>query len=167
MVAAAAERSGWGGKLPAGTGLGIATSFGQERDMPTWVACVARVRVARKTGAVTVEKLTIVTDAGTIVDPDGAHAQTEGAALWGLSMALHEATEFRNGQVADTNLDTYTPLRITDVPPLDIHFMPSNEPPVGLGEPATTVVGPAIANAIFAATGKRLRHLPMRAAELV
>ncbi len=167
VVAAAAERSGWGGKLPAGTGLGIATSFGQERDMPTWVACVARVRVARKTGAVTVEKLTIVTDAGTIVDPDSAHAQTEGAALWGLSMALHEATEFRNGQVADTNLDTYTPLRITEVPPLDIHFMPSNEPPVGLGEPATTVVGPAIANAIFAATGKRLRHLPMRPADLV
>ncbi len=167
VVKAAAQRAGWGGKLPAGTGLGIATSFGQERDMPTWVACVARVKVARKTGAVTVEKLTLVTDAGTIIDPDSAHAQTEGAALWGLSLALHEGTQFENGQVADTNLDSYTPLRITDVPPLDISFLPSSEPPVGLGEPATTVVAPAIANAIFAATGKRLRHLPMRPADLV
>ena len=167
VVAAAAARAGWGGKLPAGTGLGIATSFGQERDMPTWVACVARVKVARKTGVVTVQKLTIVTDAGTIIDPDGARAQIEGAALWGLSLALHEGTEFRNGQVADTNLDTYTPLRITQVPALDISFMPSTEPPVGLGEPATTVIGPAIANAIFAATGRRLRHLPMRPADLV
>lgn len=167
VVRAAATRAGWGGKLPAGTGLGIATSFGQERDMPTWVACVARVKVARKTGVVTVEKLTIVTDAGTIIDPDGALAQTEGAALWGLSLALHEGTEFRDGQVADTNLDTYTPLRITQVPALDISFMPSTEPPVGLGEPATTVIGPAIANAVFAATGKRLRHLPMRPADLV
>jgi CO/xanthine dehydrogenase Mo-binding subunit len=167
VVKAAADRAGWGGNLPAGTGLGIATSFGQERDMPTWVACVARVKVARESGAVTVEKLTIVTDAGTIIDPDSSRAQTEGAALWGLSLALHEGTEFRNGQVADTNLDSYTPLRVTEVPPLDIYFMPSAEPPVGLGEPATTVVGPAIANAIFAATGKRLRHLPMRPADLV
>ena len=125
--------------------------------MPTWVACVARVRVDRGSGAVFVEKLTIVVDAGTIVHPDGALAQVEGGALWGLSMALHEGTEFVNGQVKDTNFDTYTPLRIGDVPELDIEFIDSTEVPVGLGEPGTTVVAPAIGNAIFAAVGARLR----------
>jgi CO/xanthine dehydrogenase Mo-binding subunit len=130
--------------------------------MPTWVACVARVRVDRVTGDITVEKLTVVVDAGTIVHPDSANAQVEGAALWGLSMALHEGSEFVNGQPKDTNLDTYTPLRMGDVPDIDIEFVQSTEVPVGLGEPATTVVAPAIANAIFAACGARLRHLPIR-----
>jgi CO/xanthine dehydrogenase Mo-binding subunit len=161
VVRRAAERAGWGSALPSDTGLGIATSFGQERDMPTWVACVARVRADRATGVVNVVRLTIVVDAGSIVDPDGAQAQIEGSALWGLSMALHEGTEFVNGQVKDTNLHTYTPLRIGDVPELDISFVDSAEPPVGLGEPATTVVAPAIANALFAAVGARLRHIPM------
>ncbi len=161
-LAAVAKKAGWGAKLPANTGLGIATTFGQERDMPTWTACVAKVHVDRRTGAVKVQKLTLVTDAGTIVHPDGALAQVQGASLWGLSLALFEGTEFAKGQVADTNLDTYTPLRMSDVPELDISFTPSTEPPVGLGEPATTVVAPAIGNAIFAAVGARVRHLPIR-----
>ena len=104
----------------------------------------------------------MVVDAGTIVHPDGALAQVEGGALWGLSMALLEGTEFVNGQVKDTNFDTYTPMRIGDVPELDIEFVDSTEAPVGLGEPGTTVVAPAIGNAIFAAVGARLRHLPIR-----
>jgi CO/xanthine dehydrogenase Mo-binding subunit len=158
----AAQKAGWGAAMPKDTGLGIATTFGQERDMPTWNACVARARINRSNGMVTVEKLTIVVDAGTIVDPDSALAQVEGAALWGLSMALHEGTEFVKGQVKDTNLDTYTPLRIGDVPELDVEFIDSGEVPVGLGEPATTVIAPAIGNAIFAAAGVRLRHLPIR-----
>ncbi|PZO05397.1 MAG: aldehyde dehydrogenase [Lysobacteraceae bacterium] len=162
-----AEISGWGGTLPPDTGLGIATSFGQERNMPTWVTCVARVRVNRDTGVVTAEKLFLVTDAGTVVHPDGALAQTEGAALWGLSMALHEGTQFENGQVRDTNLNTYTPLRMGDVPELQIEFIASTEAAVGLGEPSTTVVAPAIANAIFNAVGVRLRHLPMRPADVL
>jgi CO/xanthine dehydrogenase Mo-binding subunit len=162
VVKRAAEKAGWGGALLTDTGLGIATSFGQERDMPTWSACVARVKVDRATGVVKLEKLTLVVDAGTIVHPDGALAQVEGASLWGASMALHEGTEFVNGQVKDTNLNTYTPLRMRDVPELDIEFISSTEAPVGLGEPATTVVGPAIANAIFAAVGVRLRHIPIR-----
>jgi len=161
VVRRAAQLSGWGTPLPATTALGLATSFGQERDMPTWVACVARVHVGRESGKVTVEKLTLVVDAGTIVDPDGARAQVEGGALWGLSLALHEGTLFVDGQVRDTNLDTYTPLRIADAPELDIRFIDSVETPVGLGEPATTVVGPAIGNAIFRAMGVRLRRLPM------
>jgi isoquinoline 1-oxidoreductase subunit beta len=158
----AAKKGGWGTAMPKDTGLGIATTFGQERTMPTWTACVVRVRVNRGNGVVTVEKLTIVVDAGTIVDPEGALAQVEGAALWGVSMALHEGTEFVKGQVKDTNFNTYTPLRIGDVPELDIEFIDSHEVPVGLGEPATTVVAPAIGNAIFAAVGVRLRHLPIR-----
>jgi isoquinoline 1-oxidoreductase beta subunit len=158
----AAEKAGWGSALLTDTGLGIATTFGQERDMPTWSACVARVKVDRATGVVKLEKLTLVVDAGTIVHPDGALAQVEGASLWGVSMALHEGTEFINGQVRDTNLNTYTPLRMQDVPEMDIEFIASTEPPTGLGEPTTTVVGPAIGNAIFAAVGVRLRHLPIR-----
>jgi len=156
-----AELSGWGQPLPADTGLGVATSFGQERDMPTWVTCVARVKVDRTSGRVQVEKLFVVTDCGTVVHPDGALAQTEGATLWGLSMALHEGTVFEQGQVRDTNLNRYTPLRIADVPEMQIEFIPSTEASVGLGEPATTVVAPAIANAIFAAVGARVRHLPI------
>jgi isoquinoline 1-oxidoreductase subunit beta len=158
----AAEKAGWGAAVPKDTGLGVATTFGQERAMPTWVACVARVRVDRSSGAVAVEKLTIVVDAGTLIHPDGALAQVEGSALWGLSMALYEGTEFVNGQVKDTNFDSYTPLRIGDVPEVDIEFIESTENAVGLGEPGTTVVAPAIGNAIFAATGVRLRHLPIR-----
>lgn len=135
--------------------------------MPTWVTCVARVKVDRTTGVVKVEKLFLVADAGTIVHPDGAMAQMEGAALWGLSMALHEGTQFENGQVRDTNLNTYTPLRMGDVPDMQIEFIASTETAVGLGEPATTVVAPAIANALFKATGTRIRHIPIRPADIL
>jgi CO/xanthine dehydrogenase Mo-binding subunit len=167
VVRRVADRAGWGRALPSDTGLGIATSFGQEREMPTWCACVVQVHVDRKTGVVTVEKIWMEIDAGTIVDPGGAMAQIEGGTLWGLSMALHEGTEFRNGEVSDLNLDSYTPLRISDVPELDIAFVDSAEVPVGLGEPGTTVVAPAIGNAIFAAVGVRLRHIPMRPADVL
>jgi CO/xanthine dehydrogenase Mo-binding subunit len=78
-------------------------------------------------------------------------------------MALHEGSEFVDGQPKDTNLDTYTLLRMGDVPDVEIEFLPSTATPVGLGEPATTVVAPAVGNAIFAASGARLRHLPIRA----
>jgi isoquinoline 1-oxidoreductase subunit beta len=162
VLARVAERAGWGGTTPNDVGLGVASTFGQERTMPTWVACVARVRVNRTSGHITVEKLTLVVDAGTVIHPDGAAAQVEGAALWGLSMALYEGSEFVKGQPKDTNLDTYALLRMGNVPEVEIEFLPSTETPVGLGEPATTVVAPAIGNAIFAASGARLRHLPIR-----
>lgn len=135
--------------------------------MPTWTACVARVKVDRATGFVKIEKLFLVIDAGTLIHPDGALAQAEGAALWGVSMALHEGTVFVDGQVRDTNLNSYTPLRMADVPEMDIEFVASTETAMGLGEPPTTVVGPAIGNAIFAAVGARMRHLPIRPAALL
>ena len=162
VLARVAEKAGWGRAMPKDVGLGIASTFGQERTMPTWVACAARVRVDRTSGHVTVEKLTLVIDAGTIIHPDSAAAQVEGAALWGLSMALYEGSEFVKGQPKNTNLDTYTLLRMGGVPEVEIEFLPSTETPVGLGEAATTAVAPAIGNAIFVALGARLRHLPIR-----
>jgi isoquinoline 1-oxidoreductase subunit beta len=162
VLARLAQKVEWGKAMPTDVGLGIATTFGQERGMPTWTACAARVHVDRTTGHVTAEKLTLVIDAGTIIHPDSAEAQAEGAALWGLSMALREGTELVNGQPKNTNLDNYPVLRMSDVPEVEIEFLPSTEMPTGLGEPATTPVAPAIANAIFAATGARVRHLPIR-----
>jgi CO/xanthine dehydrogenase Mo-binding subunit len=122
--------------------------------MPTWV-------VDRTSGHVAVEKLSIVIDAGTIIHPDSAAAQVESAALWGLSTALYEGTEFTRGQPTDTNLDSYRVRRMGETLEMDIEFIPSTETPVGLGEPATAVA-PAIGNAIFAATRARVRHLPIR-----
>ncbi|EMP54805.1 putative membrane-bound aldehyde dehydrogenase (pyrroloquinoline-quinone-linked) [Marinobacter santoriniensis NKSG1] len=156
------ELSQWGQDMPADTALGVATSYGQERNMPTWTACVAKVHVDRDSGKVTLQHLTLVTDAGTVVHPDGARAQVEGAALWGASMALHEGTEIDNGEVKDHNLNSYQPMRMRDVPAMTVEFVDSTETSVGLGEPATTVVGPAIANAIFAAVGVRMRTIPIR-----
>jgi len=164
VIRRVAARAGWGRALPADTGLGLASSFGQERDMPTWCACVAQVKVDRKTGRVVVQKLWMEIDAGSVIDPDGAMAQAQGATLWGLSMALFEGTKLENGMVKDLNLNTYTPLRMADVPEMDIAFVDSAEAPVGLGEPPTTVVAPAIGNAIFSAVGARVRHLPIRPA---
>ncbi|MDP5030367.1 MAG: molybdopterin-dependent oxidoreductase [Paraglaciecola sp.] len=157
----AAAMIGWGQAQAPDTGLGIASTFGQERDMPTWVAVAVQVHVNKSNGLVTVQKLHVAVDAGIIVDPDGAEAQCQGAALWGLSMALYEGTEFVNGKIKDANFDTYTPLRLSQTPEVKVEFIPSTAAPAGLGEPATTPVAPAIANAIFNAVGVRLRSLPM------
>ena len=158
-----AEMSGYGSAdLPADTAIGIATTFGQSRSMPTWTAGAVQLHVDRSTGAINVQKMWLAFDCGTVVDPDGALAQCEGAALWGLSMALYEGTLIENGNVADVNLGSYTPLRMIDTPEMEIAFLESAEVPVGLGEPGTTVIAPAIANAIYTAVGARLRHLPIR-----
>jgi isoquinoline 1-oxidoreductase beta subunit len=82
--------------------------------------------------------------------------------VWGLTLALYEGTEFAKGEPRDTNLNSYRVLRMGDMPEIEIEFLPSNEAPVGLGEPSTTAVAPAIGNAIFAATGARVRHTPIR-----
>ena len=156
-----AARSDWGKSLPEGEGMGVAVAHGQERTMPTWTACVVHAAVDR-TRMVTVKKIWQTIDCGTVVHPDGAMAQAEGATLWGLSLALHEGTAFEDGQVKDQNLNSYTPLRMADVPELDLKFMESTEFPTGLGEPPLIAVPPALGNAIFAATGTRVRDLPIR-----
>ncbi|MDJ0916840.1 MAG: molybdopterin-dependent oxidoreductase [Woeseiaceae bacterium] len=160
VLADVRDRSGWGRSLPDGEALGVAVSHGQERAMPTWTACVAHVAVD---GAkVKVKKIWQTIDCGTAVHPEGAMAQVEGATLWGVSIALHEGTSFENGHVKVRNLDAYTPLRMADVPELDLKLMESSEHPMGLGEPPLIAVAPAIGNAVFAATGKRVRDLPIR-----
>ena len=155
-------QSGWGKSLPADEGMGVATAFGQERTMPTWMACAAHVHVNRTTGTVTIKKLHITLDCGSIIHPDGALAQVEGSTLWGVSLALYEGNRIDHGHVSMDNLHTYTPLRMADVPELDIQFVESEEFPVGLGEPGVIAVAPAIGNAIYAAVGVRVRDLPIR-----
>lgn len=156
------DRSGWGRKLPAGEGMGVAVCHGQERTMPTWIACVAHVGVDKAAKRIKVHKIWQSIDCGTVVHPDGALAQAEGATLWGLSLALHEGASFQNGQVRERNLDAYTPLRMGDVPELDIRFMDSTEFPTGLGEPPLIPVPPAVGNAVYRASGIRVRNLPIR-----
>lgn len=164
----AVELSGWADKdnLPEDTGLGIAVGAGQERNMPTWVATVAKVKVNRETGEVKVEKITSVVDAGTIVHPDGALAQVEGSTLWGVSLALMEGTKVVNGTYEDRNYDSYTPMRMDQVPELEIEFADNDHFPTGLGEPGMIAVAPAIANAIYAAVGVRMRNMPIRAEDV-
>jgi CO/xanthine dehydrogenase Mo-binding subunit len=154
-------RSPWGQELPPGEGLGVAVAHGQERAMPTWSACIAHVAVSGDK-QVKLKKIWQTLDCGTVVHPDGALAQAQGATLWGVSLALHEGTAFADGRVKDRNLDSYTPLRMADVPELDLKFMQSTEHPTGLGEPPLIAVAPAIGNAVFAATGIRVRDLPIR-----
>ena len=144
-----------------GRGIGLAASSAPDRNQPSWTCCVAEVAVGRADGAVAVEKLTIVSDVGTAVHADGVLAQIESATLWGLSVALYEQAEFRDGRFTATNFDAYRPLRFDQVPELDIHVISEDHHPTGAGEPAMSVVAPAIANAIFHAVGARVRGLPI------
>ena len=161
---AAVGRSGYGAiKLGANEGMGIACVSSQERTSPTWTACVAHVKVDPTSGDVTLMKVTIAMDVGTIVNPDGVRAQIEGSVFWGASIALLEKATMANGGIQQTNFDSYTPMRMSQMPELDISIIGNGEPAVGCGEPAVTVVAPAIANAIFNAVGARVRSLPITA----
>jgi isoquinoline 1-oxidoreductase subunit beta len=155
------EKSGYGKKeMPKGHGMGIAVVSSQERNTPTWTAGVAEVSVD-KDGKVTLHKMTVVIDVGTTINPDGVRAQMEGATLWGISLALYEQASMRHGEIVQTNFDSYTPLRMAQVPELDIHVLNTGNYPAGVGEPAVTVVAPAIANAVYNAVGARVRTLPL------
>lgn len=156
------KRINYGATLPTDEAIGIAVTTGQERTMPAWISTAVHVKVDRNSGNIQVKKITMVVDAGIIVHPDGALAQLEGGALWGMSLALKEFTEIEKGQVRDVNLHSYLPLRMNDVPELDIEFVESNEFPVGLGEQGVIGIAPAIGNAIYQAVGVRLRDLPMK-----
>ena len=114
-------------------------------------------------GEITLKKLTLAMDVGTAVNPDGVRAQIEGSVLWGASLALLENATMKDGGIEQTNFDTYTPMRMRQMPELDISIIGNGEPAVGCGEPAVTVIAPAIANAIFNAVGARVRSLPITA----
>ncbi|MGJ5175228.1 molybdopterin cofactor-binding domain-containing protein [Bradyrhizobium oligotrophicum] len=160
---AAMGLSGYGAKkLPKGEGMGVACVSSQERATASWTACVAHVAVA-DSGAVTVKKLTVATDVGTQVHPDNIRAQVEGAALWGLSLAMYEKATLKDGGIEQTNFDSYTPLRMSQVPEVAIAVIANGEKATGVGEPAVTVVAPALGNAIYNACGARLRSLPITA----
>jgi isoquinoline 1-oxidoreductase beta subunit len=160
---AAMGMAGYGtSKLPKGEGMGIACVSSQERATASWTACVAHVAVS-PSGAVKVKKLTVATDVGMQVHPDNIRAQVEGAALWGLSLALYEKATLKDGGIEQTNFDTYTPLRMSQTPEIAVNVIANGDKPTGVGEPAVTVVAPALGNAIFNACGARLRSLPITA----
>jgi isoquinoline 1-oxidoreductase beta subunit len=160
---AAMGLAGYGSlQLPKGEGMGVACVSSQERATASWTACVAHVAVA-PSGEVKVKKLTVATDVGTQVNPDNIRAQVEGAALWGVSLALYEKATLKDGGIEQTNFDTYTPLRMSQLPEVAISVIANGEKATGVGEPAVTVVAPALANAIFNACGARIRSLPITA----
>jgi len=123
---------------------------------------VADVEVA-KDGRVKVHRLVCAVDCGQQVNPDTITAQLEGGAIFGLTATLHGAITLKDGRVEQANFDTYLPMRIDEVPVVETHLIKSAEAPGGIGETATAPVAPAVANAVFAATGKRIRTLPINA----
>jgi isoquinoline 1-oxidoreductase beta subunit len=152
----AAEQSDWNRSLGAGWGRGIAGCFANG----SYVAQVAEVGVGEG-GAVTVRRIVCVVDCGLVVHPEGAAAQVEGAILQGLSAALGEAVTVTGGRVDQRNFDRYRVLRLPQAPRIEVHFIRGSDEPGGLGEPALPPVAPAVANALFGASGRRLRRLPL------
>jgi isoquinoline 1-oxidoreductase len=160
---AAMGLAGYGTKqLAKGEGMGVACVSSQERKTASWTACVAHVAVA-PSGEVKVKKLTVATDVGTQVHPDNIRAQVEGAALWGLSLALYEKATLKDGGIEQSNFDSYTPLRMSQLPEVAVSVIANGEHATGVGEPAVTVIAPAIGNAVFNAVGARVRSLPITA----
>jgi isoquinoline 1-oxidoreductase len=160
----AAGRAGYGStKLAKNSGIGIACVSSQERATATWTACAAQVEVNPGSGEFKVNRLVVAMDLGTVVNPDGVKAQIEGSTLWGMSLALFEKAPLKDGALQVSNFDGYTPMRMSQAPDIDISIIANNDPPSGCGEPAVTVVAPAIANAIYNAVGARVRSLPITA----
>jgi len=157
----AVKESDWGTQLPKGRGRGIALLY----SWGTYIAQVADVTVA-KDGSVRVNRVVVALDCGQVINPDMVAAQMEGGICFGLTAALYGDVTMENGQVQQSNFNNYQMLRIGGMPRIEVHIMPSHEAPGGVGEPPVPSIAPAVANAIFAATGKRLRRLPFQSEEL-
>jgi isoquinoline 1-oxidoreductase beta subunit len=156
----AAKAAGWGGKLPAGHGRGISLMYS---GWDTYVAEVAEVEVS-SSGEVRVHRIVCAVDCGTMVNPDTVKAQTEGGVVFGITGALYGEVTLTNGRVQQSNFSDYRMLRMNDSPAIEVHLVKNTEKPGGMGEPATAATAPALANAVFAATGKRIRRLPLQKA---
>src|SRR5580658_1134901 len=152
----AAAKANWGAPLEAGKGRGIAVHY----SFRTSVAHVAEV-TAGPAGKIKVDRVICAIDCGLPINPDIIRAQAEGGVAFGLSSILHERITLKAGSVEQLNLNAYRLLRIDEMPRVEVHIVESSEPPTRIGEPVVPTVGPALANAIFAATGKRLRTLPL------
>jgi isoquinoline 1-oxidoreductase subunit beta len=156
VLSLAAEKAGWGSPLPARHGRGISVQFAYG----SYTSQVAEVEVAAD-GSVKVKRIVCAIDCGMYVNPDTIEAQIQGGTLFGLTAALHGSITFKDGRVEQSNFDSYLPMRIDEVPVVETHLIKNAEPPGGIGEAPTAVVSAAVTNAIFAATAKRLRSLPI------
>jgi isoquinoline 1-oxidoreductase beta subunit len=152
----AAEKADWGQPLPKRVGRGVSLQFA----FATYMAQVAEVEVSDD-GAVRVRRVVCAVDCGTPVNPNTIEAQIQGAVIFGITAALYGEITVENGRVKQANFDTYKMLRINEAPRVEVHLIKNDEPPGGMGEPGTSAIMPAVVNAIFAATGKRLRKLPI------
>jgi isoquinoline 1-oxidoreductase subunit beta len=156
----AAEKAEWGKPLAAGVFRGIAGYYSFE----SYTAGVAEVSV--NDGNITIRRIVYAVDCGRPVNPTGIAAQVEGAAIYGLSAVLHDAITINRGRVEQSNFNDYQMPRINQTPKIEVHILESKEDPTGIGEPGLPVIAPAVCNAVFAATGKRLRRLPIRREDL-
>jgi isoquinoline 1-oxidoreductase beta subunit len=154
----AAEKAGWGQPLSERVGRGVSVQF----VFGTYLAQVAEVEVSKE-GAVRVRRVVCAVDCGVAVNPNIVRAQIEGAIIFGVTAALYGEITLKDGRVEQANFDTYQMLRINEAPAIEVYIVQSSEPPGGMGEAGTSAIVPAVANAIFAATGKRLRKMPVDA----
>lgn len=161
VLEAAANGAGWGGALPGGRAQGLACAY----DYGTAVAAVAEVSVDEETGQIRVHHITSAMDCGLVINPDGAKAQMEGNVMWGVSATLQEEVRIQNGRVALNNFETYPLLTMKEAPTVEAILVDTGgQEPTGVGEPPIGPIGAAVANAVFALTGERLRNMPLKLA---
>jgi isoquinoline 1-oxidoreductase beta subunit len=161
VLALAAQKAGWGAELPGRAGRGVAL----QHVFGSYLAYVAEVEVA-KDGAVRVRRVVCALDCGTVINPDTVRAQVESGAMFGITAALYGEITLKDGRVEQGNFDSYQILRMNEAPKVEVHIIDNGDAPGGLGEAGTSLIVPAVANAIFAATGKRLRKMPVDQAAL-
>jgi isoquinoline 1-oxidoreductase beta subunit len=151
----AAEKAGWGRKkLRAGHAYGAAV----HKSFNSYVAEVAEVSM--ESGKIRVHRVVAAVDCGQLINPDGVHQQIESAIVYGLSAALHGEITLNKGRVMQSNFNDYPPLRYSEMPQVEVHFVESQEAPSGIGEPGLPPIAPAVANAVYKLTGKRMRRMP-------